>query len=484
MTFHAFGLNYESAPVQLSEAFALNAEAQRHIYRTLRLSAEAELVLLSTCNRTEAYLYGTLDDVARVREALSEHASHPWVADYAFHHEDEEAVRHVFHVASGLKSMVLGDAQILAQVKEAYRLAVEADRVDTVLHRMMHTAFRAAKRVANETDVASGAASVSTAAVAMAREHFTRAGVSGLQGCHVLLIGAGKMGQLALAALHGDAPSTITITNRSPERARLVAEKYNAEVVDWDDRHDALAASDFVIVATAASEPVIYAKALPPRDEDRNAVLVDISMPRNIEAAVGALSGYTAYDLDDLQRWTLKVKKQRGDELPAARAICEELLSDYITWVFHQQALQPAIQSIRDTFESIRQQEVDRHAHRVTGLDREEIDHLTRSIMQKLLAVPVVRLKNVDPDSIDFVRGIKLLDVLFSRPGCDDADNGESPSHISEYASEQPPLSNTSDVSAYCPFDPDRATDKDGDEATRLRNVLSTPSGAADNTDQ
>ncbi len=449
MTFYAFGLNHESASVEVTEAFALDEAARQRLYQSIKLQGDAELILLSTCNRTEAYLYGELADISQVRNALAKHAGQPWPHDNAFLLEDEPAVRHLLELTSGLRSLVLGDAQILAQMKDAYRGAVEADTVDTLLHRLMHTAFRAAKRVANETALASGAASVSSAAVAMARDHFHDLTGGSLDGRRVLLIGAGKMGRLALTAMRSYAPSSITVTNRSADRANEVASTYNADPALWADRHELVAAADVVIVATGAPDPVLTPAHMPAASGDASTLLIDISMPRNIDPRVDKLAGYTVYDLDALQAWTNRVEAQRGAEVPEAKAICDELMSEFVTWVFHQQALQPAIQAIRSTFNSIRTQEIDRHHQRFLDVDREELDQLTRSIMQKLLAIPIVRLKNVEPDSIDFVRGIELLRVLFDRPDeCDDAESIPNSSTSAE-RTDQPGLS---DIPPQCPF--------------------------------
>lgn len=448
MTFFAFGLNHETTSVEVTESFALGAEVQQSLYRTLDLGPGAEFILLSTCNRTEAYLCGDAEDVRRVQAALAGVVGRSWPSDDAFLFQDEAAVQHVLEVASGLRSLVLGDGQILAQMKEAYRRAVDAEVVDTMLHRLMHTAFRAAKQVASETALSSGAASVSSAAVAMARDHFGE-GDDGLEGKDVVLVGAGEMGQLALNAMRSYAPASVTVTNRSPERARTVAAEHAAEVGEWKQRHALLATADVVIVATGASDPVLSADRLPERPASRlPALLIDISMPRNIDPQIEGQDGYTVRDLDALQVWTQRVEAQRSSEVPEARTICTELVGDFVTWVFHQQALQPAIQAIRNTFEAIRTQEIARHHHRLSALDKEELDQLTRSIMQKLLAVPIVRLKNVDPDSIDFVRGIELLRVLFSRPDCED-ESAQAVASVSDETDSQPRLS---DIPPRCPF--------------------------------
>ncbi len=475
MQFFAFGLNHETAPLAQCEAFALSAEAQQRLYEAAALEA-CELVLLSTCNRTEAYLYGTAAQAERVRRLLENEAEQAWPQEASFFFEDEEAVRHVLHVASGLRSMVPGDNQILTQVKDAYRRAVEAGTVDMALHRLMHTAFRAAKRVATETDLGSGAASVSTAAVAMARTYFAARTPGGLDGRRVLLVGAGQMGQIALQAFRSHHPAALAVTNRSPERAERLAAVTGAEVVAWDRRHEAAASVDLVFVATGASEPVLCADALPARDPaaaGASALVIDIAMPRNVDPAIGQKPGYAVRDLDALHGWTRRVEARRRTALPAAEAICQELLTEFVSWVFHQEALQPAIQAIRDTFESIREQEIERHAHRFAEADRAELDALTQSILQKLLAVPIVRLKSVDPESIDYARGIRLLSTLFSRPDCEDG--GVSSASQTPAA---PPHAAPVNAPARCPFETHTARGVLGEDArdeALLRKALQHP---------
>jgi len=464
MTFYALGLNHKHASVEETDAFALDEDAQWAVYDDLILSEEAEVVLLSTCNRTEAYLYGREADGRRVEAALASAADQPWPEASSFRHKNEAAVRHVLRVTAGLESMVLGDQQILAQVKEAYQRAVDAGQVHSLMHRLLHTAFRAAKRVSSETALSKGAASVSTAAVEMARQYFSeQRPTRRLSDLDVLLVGAGEMGQLALKALEEDTPNSITVTNRSPNRAQRVAETHGADTLAWGDRHADLDAMDLVLVATGASDPVIRAEALPVQDGSTPSTLVvDIARPRNVAPAVSTVEGVDLYDLDNLQDWAERARERRSDAVPDAEAICEDLLGDFVTWVFHQQALEPAIQAIRDTFDTIRKQEVDRHAHR-TDMDREEVDQLTRSIMQKLLAVPVVRLKNVDPDSIDFVQGIKLLHALFAPSEGDGR-------RLTEASDESHPT--LSEAPSRCPYlthDPgDEASSESVEEALRM----------------
>ncbi len=418
MTFYAFGVNHLRAPLGVRELFALEGENIRRVYRHLNLEPNSELVLLSTCNRTEAYLCGSRQDVEQVQSLFAEAVGLRWPEEHAFLLQDEAAVRHVLEVAAGLKSMVLGDAQIFAQLKEAYRIAEQEQCVGTTMHRLMHTAFRTAKRVINETDLNTGAASVPYQAVEVARRYFESRAGSSLRNVRALVVGAGSMGRLAGEALQSAGVEEISFTNRSDERAREVAARYRGAFVAWDERHRACAKHDLVLVATSADHPVIRAEEL--RSHRPQGVLFfDISVPRNVEAGVERIDGLTVVDIDELSQILEQTEDLRKTSVPAAQAIVDETMSEFVSWVFHHQALQPAIQAIGSTFERIRQQEVDRHHTRLSQLDREELDRITRSIVQKILAIPIVRLKSVDPESIDFTQGVRLLHALFRVEKCE-----------------------------------------------------------------
>lgn len=420
MTFFAFGVNHLRAPLEVREAFALDEKDQRALHRRLRLAGDAEVILLSTCNRTEAYLYGERVDVDEVRRVLCEEAGRVWPHELAFFEQDETAVRHVLEVAAGLKSLVLGDAQIFAQLKEAYRIAVEEERVDTTMHRLMHTAFRTAKRVINETELTTGAATVPYQAVEVAQAHFqTRTGQS-LAELRAFVVGTGSMGRLAAEALKMGGVTDIAFTNRSEARGREIAGRYHGTFIDWGDRHEECLRRDVIVVATSAAEPVIIADGLKPMLGAGEKLFLDISVPRNVEPPVKDLDAIDVVDLDQLNHFLEDTEALRKTSVPDARRIVDEMLGEFVSWVFHHQALQPAIQAIADTFETIRTQEVNRHSHRFAELDREELDRITRSMIQKILAVPIVRLKSVEPESIDFAHGVRLLHALFRREECDE----------------------------------------------------------------
>ncbi len=473
MNFYAFGINHLRAPVEVREAFALDDEGKRAVHRSVELAPSSELLLLSTCNRTEAYLYGSKRDVQVVRRALADAAGTYWPDDESFFFQDEDAVRHVLEVAAGLKSLVLGDAQIFSQLKEAYRIAVEEDRVDTTMHRLLHTAFRTAKRVINETDLTTGAASIPSQAVEAAKRHYLSRYGKSLDALRALIIGSGSMGNLVAEALRLERIGDMALTNRSEDRGREVAEHFQARYVPWKDRHAAAVQTDLVIVATSAENPVLHLEAFRAQAIGDHVVIVDISVPRNVDAGIETLPGVHVINVDQLLQVAGGTEEDRASSVPAARRLVDEMHGEFVSWVFHHQALQPAIQAIAETFETIRAQEVHRHHQRFSEADRAELDRITRSIVQKLLAVPVVRLKSVDPESIDFVRGIRLLHALFRRQDCSDQDVVPTPASTPRH---QDP---TDTPREDCPIDPQlrgdrlalRDVDLDLDDVLRLFSV-------------
>ena len=454
MQFFSFGLNHHAASVGQRDAFVFDDSSLRALYRSVDCSNRAEFVVVSTCNRTECYLYGTDSDVQNVRAGISTLAGKAWPAEQAFQLHDEDAVKHLLEVTAGLDSMVIGDAQILGQVKEAYRVAVEEERVAAVLHRLMHTAFATAKRVLNETDIATGHASVAGTAASIVKnvleERLTLGGEA-----MVVVVGAGQMGRLVAEALGSDERIRVSITNRSCERLDEFAER-NPRVltIPWNERYRSIAEAHAVVVASAADSYTIEKNELQTgskRTDDL--LLVDLSIPRNIDPQIDSLPGYNLLDLDALQQMIEEVIDLRKMDLQPAQNICDEMLADFVSWFFHHQALQPAIHAILETFDSIRLQEIERHQHRFNEADFNQLDRITKSIMQKVLAVPVVRLKNVGPDHIDYVNGIKLLQVLFARTSCEDpvTSNLEVSDSILDALSD--PENARLSTLAVCPFD-------------------------------
>ncbi len=421
MTFYALGVNSACADVDVRGPFAANWREGRNAYRSLSLAPASELVLLSTCNRTEAYLYGVEDDVRAVQQALARHAGRPWPEDKTFLYRDEDAIRHIFEVASGMKAGVLGEVHIYFQLKEAYAVAVEEECVDTTMHRLLHTAFRTAKRVINETELSRNNTSVPARVAEIVQSRMQRpTRKEGPASPSVLIVGAGRIGQETGDALRMLGIERLSFTNRTEERARSAAERHQANYAPWRDRHATAAQSDAVIVATKATEPVLQREAFAPEARDAPLLLIDISMPRGVDEKIAGLPHVELVTIDQLGEADARTKETIQASMDKARGVVDEMLSEYVSWVFLHQSLQPAIRAIAETFETIRASEVDKYRQRFSEANQEQLDQLTRSIIQKLLAVPVVRLKSVDPERIDFSHGVRLLQHLFLRQDCDD----------------------------------------------------------------
>ena len=226
MQFFSFGLNHHKAPVEIRDRYAFAEADLRSLYRDLQLSHKAEYIIVSTCNRLECFLYGHEEDVHMIQNALVGYIGEDWPDSFAFYIRDEEAVSHLLEIAVGLDSMVIGDAQILSQVKEAYRWAVEEDVVHAVLHRLMHTAFSAAKRIVNETRLSSGTSSLAGTAAALTCKLLREHSCSEPEGV-VCILGAGEMGRLVLDALYRESNLDIILTNRNENRLNQVAEPYS-----------------------------------------------------------------------------------------------------------------------------------------------------------------------------------------------------------------------------------------------------------------
>ncbi len=474
MTFYALGVNYSQAPVAIREAFASSWEEGRSVYGGVALHAGSELVLLSTCNRTEAYLYGVEEDVRAVQQAFERHAGRAWPQDMSFLHRDEDAIRHIFEVAAGMKSMVPGDVHIYFQLKKAYAVAVEEERVETTMHRLLHTAFRAAKRVINETELSHNNASVPMRAAEVIRSRITRTQGENRKetpaSAGVLVVGAGQIGQETAEALQMLGIARLSFTNRTEERARNAAERYRANHVPWKDRHAAAAQADAVIVATSAPNPVLRREAFAMETSGAARLLVDISVPRGVDEAIGALPRVELVTIDQLGKAETRTQDALQASLDKAGEIVDEMIAEYVSWVFLHQSLQPAIQAIAKTFEAIRAQEVDKYRQRFSEDGQEQLDQLTRSIVQKLLAVPVVRLKSVDPERIDFSHGVRLLQHLFLREDCDEeeAPAAENPSRPD---AENPAARPADALPADCPME---------DMERRAGDVLRMPSRDSD----
>jgi len=392
------GLNHKTAPIAVREKVFAGCQEEKDLLASLRsLSGVGEVLHLSTCNRVE--LIASVDEREDAVKNLSDFLARSGVlteaeaASCIYKYYDEEAVRHVFRVASSLDSLVMGETQILGQVKDAYRQALAQNATGVVLNRLMHCSFRAAKRVRSETAIAVNPVSVSFAAVELAKKIFGT-----LAGKKILLIGAGEMAELTGTHLIGNGAEEIIVANRSLSQASLLAEKFHGEAVSLDALEAKLIEADIVISSTGAPSFIITTdliRKIHHQRRNRLLFLIDIAVPRDIDPAASSLENVYLYNIDNLQDIVDENMNVRKKEALKAEVIVEEEITRYVIWQKEQESV-PTIVSLRNKAGEIVKAEMDKAAGWMQNLDKEEqekVDNLVNSIVNKLLHTPVAALK-------------------------------------------------------------------------------------------
>ncbi|MDI3339496.1 MAG: glutamyl-tRNA reductase [Sphaerobacter sp.] len=411
-------VTHRTAPVALRERLAFDDAALRALAAELGEVAE-ELVPLVTCNRTELYLLGRGEGAAeRAVSLLAARAGLP-AAELAAHVETRtgpDAARSLFRVAAGLESLVLGEPQILGQVREAAAWAAGAGTIGPVLSRLFTVAVVAGKRARSETAISRGAGSVSQAAVELAR-----ATLGDLRGRRALVVGVGEMGQLVARNLVAHGARDVAICNRSPERAVRVAAEIGGRVVPWEALDEALREADIGITATGAHEPVLTRARLAPiaaQRDGRPLLLIDIAVPRDVEPAVATLPGIHVRDIDALHEIRDENLRAREEVIPVVEAIIEEEVAAFAAWCRGRGAV-PVIRELRARADAVRQQELERALRRLSHLserDREVVRALSHGLVSKLLHQPVTRLREADAEAqSDYARALADLFGLDGR---------------------------------------------------------------------
>ena len=389
------GLNHRTAPLPEREKLTFSAGELPSALSRLHDEFGAA-VILSTCNRTE--LYVTTDgDVSHAERLLGALAAckgtevHPRLTYFLAH---DEAVRHLFRVAAGIDSMVLGESQILGQVRDAMSAATEAGSLNGVLSRLLHSAIRVGKRARSQTDIGRYAVSVSSAAVALARQ---TAGT--LDDRTVLVISAGSTGELAARSLAESSAARILVSNRTTQRAAALAGEIGAQAVPFSRLAWALAESDVVISGTGAEQfilgPELIASAVANRN-GRELVLIDIAVPRDVDPAVRQLPAVRLFDIDDIQTVSRAGVRGRRRQVLRVEAHVEDEVDDFMDW-WHSIDVLPVIAALRERAEDVRRRELERTLRALPDVDdeyKERIDAMSRAIVKKMLDRPIARLKN------------------------------------------------------------------------------------------
>ena len=459
------GTSHKTAPVEVRERLALSPGQVAAVLAAMHAEKTFdETLILSTCNRTEMYvvprtgadpLACLLDHAARAKGAPPDAG-----AGIFYRLDDAEAVGHLFRVAASLDSQIVGEHEILGQVKDAYRLAIEARTAGFLLNKLLHAAFRVGKRVRTETDLGRGSAGVPQAAVELARHIF-----SDLAGKTVLLVGAGQTAEAAARALLGCGAGRLIVANRTRQRAEHLAadlargplgtceieddgqaatcpevvaraaeetggeanapqalvHQPAAEAIALDGLAEAVARADLVVSSTGSEEPVLTHDALAEtlRRRDTPLLIIDIAVPRDVEARLGELQNVYLYNIDDLDRLVERNLARRRQEVPKAEAIVAHEVEAFGRWLASRQVA-PTIRLLQEHLAAVRQAQIERYGKRFCDADRGQLEPFTRSMMGQVLHQPLSLLKELAADAspgerlatVDLVRRLFGLDAL------------------------------------------------------------------------
>ena len=432
MNFQLIGVNHRTAPVEVRERLAIpERRVPEALREVLRLPGVGEAMVLSTCNRVEV-LAQTANGSADLRQFFRQHFSLNATSyePHLYEYHQSEAVRHIFRVASSLDSMIVGEPQILGQLKEAYATARAAGAVQSYLDLLLTRAFAVAKRVRTETEVGSSSVSVASAAVELAAKIF-----GSLERKQVCLVGAGKMSELAARHLIDRGAGPIFVANRTYDRACELASRFEGQAIKFDDLHAHCEQADIVITSTGSPVAIFrreHGERFLAKRKNRPMFFIDIAVPRDVDPAMNKLDGIFVYDIDDLQDVVATHVSSRKQEAQAAEKIIEVEVERFQARLQSLHVV-PTIVSLQDHFETIRQAEMDRVRGRLGHLSAEQeeaVEALSRGIVNKILHTPITRLKSAaaDPEITTLLDTFRRIFNLQQQPKVVDQDReGDNP---------------------------------------------------------
>jgi glutamyl-tRNA reductase len=395
MNLSAISINHRSAPVELREALHLSEEEIAELVAKIKGTVFSEGLVISTCNRTEIYGFPSNKKLLApdIQKILIEHKSVKDISAenfQAFH--SFSAIEHLFRVATGIDSMLIGDNQIFKQVKDSFRLAEDLSFTGILSKRIFDAAIRTGKRAINETEISEGAVTVSYAAVQLIEKIFSSLGKKS-----ALVIGAGETGEIAAKHLRDRGIGRLSITNRTIERAEKLASSLGAKIIPFGNFKDYLSDYDIIISATSAQGLILSKADIENAMKHRNyssLVIMDIAVPRDIDPAAGKIDYVFYHDIDSLNIIVEQNLAKRKDEIPKVEKIIREELDSLMSW-YHSLEAGPTIKSLRDYFENVRAEEVEKNRNRFADDDQEKIDIITKRIINKILHQPMVELKKL-----------------------------------------------------------------------------------------
>ena len=396
MLLAVLGLNHKTAPVEVRECYACTEDLVKQALRHLEEHDDIlECVVLSTCNRME--VYAVLEDVddpsaaiLEFLERLAGPAGESVAPDHLFYHSGEACIRHLFRVAASIDSLVVGEGQILSQVKKAYSIARDCGTTSTVLNTLFNRAIAAGKKIRTETRIAYSAVSVSYAAVELAKQL-----LGDLTQANVLILGAGEMSELTARHLVENGVKTVFVSNRNHSRAEELAEKFHGQAVPFEKFMKWAVETDIIITSTGAPHYIVRAwdvAHIMPQRAGRPLIFIDIAVPRDVEPEVAAIAGVSLYNIDNLNAVVDSNKRERQREAHKAEKILEAEAKE-LTDRFRYLSYQPVLSQLKDKAEAIRQREVKRAMAKLPDLgaeDRRVLENMSRMLVRKLLRDPVL----------------------------------------------------------------------------------------------
>jgi len=407
--FKALVLTYKTAPVSLREQVSLNEAAGKELLNFVRnYTTATDVLVVSTCNRTEIYYYAESDFATEIFRGLA--LIKGLDAGFEQHFtqlQDIQAVHHLFEVAIGLDAQVIGDLQISGQVKNAYQWSADENMAGPFLHRLMHTIFFVNKRVVQETAFRDGAASISYAAKELAEDV-----TSGFRAPKVLVVGTGEIGQDVALNLQNSNFEKVTILNRTLDKAEKLAQRCGFTAAPIDQLDLEIQNADVIISSVSGNEPLITRERLKNITILSHKFFIDLSMPRSIEPAVDEITGAIVYNLDDIREKTNEAVERRKASIPLVQSIIRETIAEFEDWS-KEMIVSPTIQKLKNTLEQIRKEELARYLKNAKPEEAEKLEEMSRSMMQKILKYPVLQLKAAckrgDAESIT-----EMLNELFN----------------------------------------------------------------------
>lgn len=405
-SFYCIGLSYKKADASMRGLFSVSPQNKELLLEEAKRQGIEELMVISTCNRTELYGYG--EHPFQLIQLLCEY-SNGTVDDFqgvGYVRKNRDAVQHLFEVGTGLDSQILGDFEIIGQLKQSFQLSREKGLANAFLDRLFNSVINASKRIKNETSLSSGAASVSFAAV-----QYILQNVENISQKNILLFGLGKIGRNTCENLIKHTENEhITLINRTREKAEQVAGKFNLIVKDYENLSEEIKKTDVLVVATGAPKPTIYKEILP---KDKEILILDLSIPKNVNEDVKELSGVNLVHMDALSKLADQTLERRKDAVPKALQIIEEVKADFFQWLDNRR-FAPTIKALKTKLESLKMAELDFQRKKIENFNEQQAEIISNRIIHKITTQFVNHLKDSQSsdESINWMQQVFQLEVI------------------------------------------------------------------------